>query len=93
LTKKLIRLVHSLYRSPEALRHPKSTLRGPFGFAQGRLLKRRSSTVLPRLRCGSGFFRAVENLVNRQKLHDWGYVLASKGEIVWAKVTLSPFAG
>jgi hypothetical protein len=38
------------------------------------------------------FPSAVENLVNRQKLHDRAYLLANKGEIFVAKVTLSPFA-
>jgi hypothetical protein len=74
----------SLYRGAEALRHPKSTLRG----AEAPLFHGAA-----RLRLGFRFFRAVENVVNRQKLHDWGYVLASKGKIVSAKVTVSPFAG
>jgi len=34
-----------LFAALEALRHPKA-LRGPFDFAQGRPLKRRSSTVV-----------------------------------------------
>ena len=78
------------YRGNEALRHPKSTFRGPFGFAQ--------ATEAPffhgaaRLRLCFRFFRAVENVVNRQKLHDWGYVVAGKGKIVRALVALLPFA-
>jgi hypothetical protein len=29
-----------------------------------------------------GFFDSGEKVVNRQKLHDWGYVVGSKGKIV-----------
>jgi hypothetical protein len=40
----------------------------------------------------TSLFQIVENLVNRQKLHDRGYLLASKGKILFAKMTVSPFA-
>jgi hypothetical protein len=38
------------------------------------------------------FFQLPKILVNRQKLHDWGYLTASKGEILLANMAELPFA-
>jgi len=48
--------------------------------------------LIPQGTFGWFFFLPVENLVNRQKLHDRGYLVASKGKIFWANMSQLPFA-